>query len=256
MFLTFKWRFYFLSRSLPTPTRSFQLIDVTCKFNLAPPLLLLPPLSWLVLQGLHFWCTISTQDPLLVTHSSRAALLVPHFYLGSTSGGPSFMGCTSGAPSLHEIHFWWLVLHGMHFWCPISTRDPLLVARSSWAALLVPISTRDPLLVARFSWAAPLVPISTRNPLLVACSSWAALLVPTGIPTREYLHSLTDLIFPCMSLDKHQFKSCSSRRSLIFIFHLFTVYLRLGYLSVCVTQGPDYQVLLLVASSYHLGFLG
>ena len=73
--------------------------------------------------------------------SSWAALLVPHSYItGSTSGGSFFMGCTSGAPFLHDgIHFWWLVLHGLHFWCPIPTwQDPLLVARPSWAALLVP----------------------------------------------------------------------------------------------------------------------
>ena len=89
-------------------------------------------------HGLHFWCPISTRDPLLVARPSWAALLVPHLYTGSTSGGSSFMGCTSGAPSLHGIHFWWLVLHGLHFWCPIFTQDPLLVACSSWAVLLVP----------------------------------------------------------------------------------------------------------------------
>ena len=61
---------------------------------------------------MHFWCPISTRDPLLVARSSWDALLVPHFYTGSTSGGSFFMGCTSGVPSLHEIHFWWLVLHG------------------------------------------------------------------------------------------------------------------------------------------------
>ena len=73
---------------------------------------------------------IPTRDPLLVARPSWAALLVPHIYTGSTSGGSFSMGCTSGAPYLHGIHFWWLVLHGLHFWCPISTRDPLLVARS------------------------------------------------------------------------------------------------------------------------------
>ena len=42
-------------------------------------------------------------------------------------------------PSCYGIHFWRPALHGLHFWCPISTwQDPLLVARSSWAALLVP----------------------------------------------------------------------------------------------------------------------
>ena len=159
----------FLSTSLSIMSMCFFLpIEGTCKFNLAPPFLpfLLSRGSffmncvfgapspheihfwWLVLHELRFWCTISTWDPPLVARFSWAALLVPHIYTGSTSGGSFFMGCTSGAPYLHGIHFWWLVPHGMHFWCPISTRDPLLVAHSPWAALLVPHS----------SWAAPLMP--------------------------------------------------------------------------------------------------
>ena len=124
--------------------RFFPPIEGTCKFNRASPFLpfLLSRGSffmncgfgapspheihfwWLVLHELRFWCTISTRDPPLVARSSWAALLVPHIYTGSTSGGSFFMGCTSGAPYLHGIHFWWPVLHqvhGLHFWCPIST---------------------------------------------------------------------------------------------------------------------------------------
>ena len=124
---------------------------------------------------------------------SWAALLVPHIYTRSTSGGSSFMGCTSGAPSLHGIHFWWLVLHGLHFWCPISTRDPLLVARSSGAAVAPSLHE------IRFWWL-----------VVHGLHSWCPSLL------GNILYSL-DLIFPCMNQDLLQFKSYSFRRSLFYL---------------------------------------
>ena len=110
---------------------------------------------------------------------SRAALLVPHLYV---------MGCTSGTPSLlneihfwwlvhHGIHFWWPVHHGLHFWCPISTwRDPLLVARSSWAALRGPsfmgFTYHEPILMDSASRGPTLVGFTYRG-----LSSWVPHLV-------------------------------------------------------------------------------
>ena len=83
-----------------------------------------------------------SRDPPLVARPSWDALLVPHFYTGSTSGGSFFVGCTSGAPFLHEIHFWWLVfigctsgapsLHGIQY-------GSLVVAHISWVHLWRPV---------------------------------------------------------------------------------------------------------------------
>ena len=91
----------------PLLVARFHGLHFWCPISIRDPLLVAR------FHGLHFWCPISTRDPLLVARPSWAALLVPHLYTGSTSGGSSFMGCTSGAPYLHGIHFWWLVLQGL-----------------------------------------------------------------------------------------------------------------------------------------------
>ena len=122
----------------------------------------------------HLYATGSTSGG----SSSWAALLVPHLYVtGSTSGGSFIMGCTSVAPSIRDgIHFWWPVHHGMHFWCPISTwRDPLLVARSSWAVLRGPsfmgFAYREPILMGSASRGPILVGSTYRGPIFVRPTS-------------------------------------------------------------------------------------
>ena len=91
---------------------------------------------WPVLHGLYFWYPIFMRDPLLVARSSWAALLVPHLFTGSTSGGPFFMGCTSGTPSSYETHFWWLVLHRAALLVPLCYADFAHLLRYH---LLVPV---------------------------------------------------------------------------------------------------------------------
>ena len=137
-----------------------------------------------------------SRDPPLAARPSWDALLVPHLYTGSTSGGSFFLGCTSGAPFLHGIHLWWLVLCGMHFWCPISTRDPLLVARFHRMHFWCSISTRDPIWFACGGsyFMGPLMAACwDAHPWILIPVSWVIFVAPSTTLSSAFHISLTYL---------------------------------------------------------------